>query len=631
MSGAYRPPLLRLVHDRDAVGLPVESSGHFEPVQASLLGSGHRTLLVCTTDSLDERSFTALIADARPTFAFDLRATPRFDFGSLNRRKVLSLFHERGISYFDLGGELQSDEKLFDAFKEKLIESAAIEARGAGVTVIVFIDPRNDYRTLGLRFVRQLREATECDWEVVLYGPADQPGEKRHIVFISHANPEDNEFVLWLQARLTRHGYQVWSDLISLKAGETFWDTIEEVIRKKAAKILVVASRVAITKANVLDEIGLAVSVERSEKIEGFVIPLRLDLPFNEFRANIARKNAIDYSQSWSRGFMRTIEALKRDLVPRSSGFGQSELETWWAARKLARSRIEQKPEVLLSNQFTVERLPYKVFQLKGDPSLGKLLDVPMISHQGGWLTFLSANELGRKGVSGLHLESTGATSEVLNGNVSFVQHVHSNARQRLLHGLLNRQFEWHLKNRGLLTYAASNRPLVLYFPIGLVEKDKFEFVDTSGVIRRRKLAGYSEKRKIYWHLGLTGRFAIEGGPVMRLKLSVVFTKDGAHEVLPNVGELRRRFCKNWWNDRWRDMQSAAMAWLAQSMASIIIHDGECGPLVLSVASRSFAVPIGVREDTFVTIDPEVESGLDEILLDYSDDAEYEGGKDDHA
>ncbi|MHB1565857.1 MAG: toll/interleukin-1 receptor domain-containing protein [Acidiferrobacter sp.] len=44
---------------------------------------------------------------------------------------------------------------------------------------------------------------------------------KRTLIFISHATPEDNDFTLWLGARLASAGYSVWSDVTKLIGGET--------------------------------------------------------------------------------------------------------------------------------------------------------------------------------------------------------------------------------------------------------------------------------------------------------------------------------------------------------------------------------------------------------------------------
>ena len=41
----------------------------------------------------------------------------------------------------------------------------------------------------------------------------------RDTIFISHATPDDNDFVRWLGTRLIGHGYRVWADLFELKGG----------------------------------------------------------------------------------------------------------------------------------------------------------------------------------------------------------------------------------------------------------------------------------------------------------------------------------------------------------------------------------------------------------------------------
>src|ERR1700722_16328988 len=69
------------------------------------------------------------------------------------------------------------------------------------------------------------------------------PGAMRDTVMISHANPEDNEFALWLSLQLAKDGYKVWCDLIDLIGGEQFWSDIEYVIRNRARKFVYILSR----------------------------------------------------------------------------------------------------------------------------------------------------------------------------------------------------------------------------------------------------------------------------------------------------------------------------------------------------------------------------------------------------
>ena len=64
----------------------------------------------------------------------------------------------------------------------------------------------------------------------------------RETIFISHATPEDNEFTIWLASRLELLGYNVWIDKNGLLGGEKFWETIDNVIRDKAIKFLLVYS-----------------------------------------------------------------------------------------------------------------------------------------------------------------------------------------------------------------------------------------------------------------------------------------------------------------------------------------------------------------------------------------------------
>src|ERR1035438_9475485 len=95
----------------------------------------------------------------------------------------------------------------------------------------------------------------------------------RDTLLLSHANPEDNEFTLWLALQLANHGYKVWSDLTKLLGGEVFWDKIEDVIRNGAAKLLYVLSRSSNTKDGPLRELHLAQSVAKKERLADFVIP----------------------------------------------------------------------------------------------------------------------------------------------------------------------------------------------------------------------------------------------------------------------------------------------------------------------------------------------------------------------
>ena len=99
--------------------------------------------------------------------------------------------------------------------------------------------------------------------------------EARDTLLLSHANPEDSEFSLWLALQLANEGYRVWCDLTKLLGGEMFWDDIEEAIKTLAVKVLHVLSRTSNPKDGPLKELHFAQGVAKTEKLKDFVIPLR--------------------------------------------------------------------------------------------------------------------------------------------------------------------------------------------------------------------------------------------------------------------------------------------------------------------------------------------------------------------
>ena len=262
----------------------------------------------------------------------DLRLAPHFDIGAANRKLVFSLFAQHATKYIDLSGRLgikdHKDARLNPKILSDLIAEMIVENGRPMVGPVGFLV---DHVHFDDSYVRALTEALSpsfsiaCEIVKVPYltlpaGPnALGSLESRRLIFISHANPEDNEFTRWLGVKLASAGYEVWSDVTKLLGGEEIWDSIEDAIRRHAAKVVVVLSYKSQTKLGMLDEINCAVSVERSNDLDGFVIPVRIDdLPFGEVRANLARKNIIDFKENWAGGLAQLLQGLERDGVPRS-------------------------------------------------------------------------------------------------------------------------------------------------------------------------------------------------------------------------------------------------------------------------------------------------------------------------
>ncbi|UUZ71246.1 toll/interleukin-1 receptor domain-containing protein [Polaromonas sp. P1(28)-8] len=157
-------------------------------------------------------------------------------------------------------------------------------------------------------------------------------------IFISHATPQDNDFVRWLGARLELAGYLVWTDLGRLKGGDYFWDKIEKAIREESFRLLAVVSKNSVDKQGVKDEWAVGQTVERS--MPGFVIPLRLDdYDFSLLPIGIHRKNVIDFAQGWHKGLNSLQDTLTEAGAPKASAIDPRAARQWLAAEKRRQSR----------------------------------------------------------------------------------------------------------------------------------------------------------------------------------------------------------------------------------------------------------------------------------------------------
>ena len=194
----------------------------------------------------------------------------------------------------------------------------------------------------------------------------------RDTIFISHATPDDNEFVRWLGMRLIGQGYKVWADLFQLKGGTPFWNSIEEALRTRAAKVIFVVSRRSIdpARSGVRNELSVADAIKKSLKDEGFIIPLRLDdVPFSDLPIQVHQLNAIDFSRGWGGKLLELIDTLEHGNAPRDLTSIDRRMAEWRATAAKAGTLIETAPEPLLTNLLQIKSLPATItfFEYDGD------------------------------------------------------------------------------------------------------------------------------------------------------------------------------------------------------------------------------------------------------------------------
>ena len=156
----------------------------------------------------------------------------------------------------------------------------------------------------------------------------------RNVVFISHANPEDNEFTLWLALQLTKEGYKVWTDLTDLLGGESFWNDIEQVIRTRAVKFIYVLSRTSNeSNRGFRKELHLADSESKklAATLPRFVVPVAIDdLRSGDYNIYVQHLNCVP-SRNWAKGLADILELFQRDKVPQfRRDFNAKTVTSWW-------------------------------------------------------------------------------------------------------------------------------------------------------------------------------------------------------------------------------------------------------------------------------------------------------------
>src|SRR5260370_1798692 len=106
MKEQEQRPRLRLV--QKPIRTPVNQDDFVEPgAQALLFPLPKKDLLLFLLfPGVTEEEFTAALDYARPVIVLELRRSPRFDIGGLNRRAGFEWFQPRHPKYYDLPSQL---------------------------------------------------------------------------------------------------------------------------------------------------------------------------------------------------------------------------------------------------------------------------------------------------------------------------------------------------------------------------------------------------------------------------------------------------------------------------------------------------------------------------------------------
>jgi hypothetical protein len=410
---------------------------------------------------------------------------------------------------------------------------------------------------------------------------------ERDVIFISHATPDDNEFVRWLGTRLTGYGYKVWADIFDLAGGTPFWVSIEDAIRKKAVKVVAVVSRASCDpgRSGVRNEISVADAVKKSLKDDEFIIPVRIDdVPFADLPIQIHQLNAIDFSKGWGAKLSDLIDTLARAGVPRVVTDLTAEFDRWRAASVRSDVIVERGEEPLLTSILPILRLPEEIsfYEYQGEnrkfEEAVKGLPHPIAWHNRLLVSFAAAHEIQEHlpAEFTVVLRANAPFSAFLDGMLTDPIGPHRRDANNWAVRMLRESFEKHLADRGLLRYEASAGS-VMFFPRGLLPENRVTYTNAKGRGTYKQVVGHSKVLNAHWHLGMRAVIRLDDAPSVRLRPFVVFTRDGIKplEDGDEMTKLRRRFCKSWFNHVWRPLFQAFYEFFGDRADTVRIEFGD--------------------------------------------------------
>lgn len=440
---------------------------------------------------------------------------------------------------------------------------------------------------------------------------------RRDIILISHAS-EDNQFARWLTLQLARHGYRAWCDCTKLLGGENLWDNIEYVLRHQAAKFIYVLSRSSNHGAGrgFWKELDLADSESKTNGVADFIVPVAIDdLPTGNYNIFLHTRFATPFYPQWSEGLKLLLRKLEKDRVAkRQAKFNAASVATWWRTwHRNPSAGVNRKLDLCLSSWFPIYRLPRTLYvhhlgaKLNvGDPNCESNWARPAVVSGQRIITFAPASELiGQLDGNNILGTAQMSVAEIVANSVKDST-LEVGELRRLLAWLLRETWDgWIRRQSAVGIYRLANQRQCTFFlkpsdreaftaPLILADGSRGERALTGFWTRPNPIAN-EERPKHYWHFGIQARPRLSPQPLYRILTHVVFTDDGKTpwSSKARMHRARRRQCRNWYNDVWRDRLIAAMmAFARPGMAGISIPVSADESLEVSVRPLVFDSPV---------------------------------------
>ncbi len=454
----------------------------------------------------------------------------------------------------------------------------------------------------------------------------------RDMLFVSHANPEDNEAARWLSLQLAREGYPVWCDLTKLLGGEDFWRDAEQAIRERTAKFLYVLSRVSNVKSGPIDELQVAKNVARELRLADFIVPLRFDdLPPRDANIRLTNLNMVPFQASWISGLAQLLKKLEEDGVAKDPRFTPRTVASWWRHYYRRERALRATREQLVSNWFQIlDPVALQFHLLRSSEEHHPLqlpddLPYPAVQYGEYLVSFAGAGDFS---------DHLGPTLSIIESEAIEISRTTEAARllkwtgeqeYNALVRLLDLTWRRFLSGQKLPLCSFANHVVAMYFKAGTARGGRVLPPRRNGRQTYRQVVGFQTVRKAtaetpaklrHWHFALEARPLVHPFLGYAMKPHVVFSDDG-EAIWGNVDLMhraRRSQCRNWWNDEWRDRILGTVSWLAGEAEFINLCVGSDRRLRLRALPMTVTSPVSYDNSDFQG--PPVDEDEDEAVED---------------
>lgn len=446
----------------------------------------------------------------------------------------------------------------------------------------------------------------------------------RTSIFISHATPGDNAFATWLASRLSMAGYDVWCDQEKLLGGEDFWQDIEDELRNKTVKFVLVISQNAFDENNrvrdgIQKEVALAGVLKKQLNDNYFIIPMRIDnTSYSDFSIDFLRLNGIDCGPNWAAGFSQLLKALERDEVHHSDNNVSPSLSAWREIHQHHTRAITDDKELLQSNWLLIKELPEKIhfYDFLGavkssEPrSIASSCPLPCFDHGRLIGSFAIHDELQAALGDAIPVKLRGSlkTTDFLKGETGELFGIDPfDARNKMV-SVVRQAWNRLMAAKGLTQYEMSNSRLAWWFPDGVPEDGKLRFTDFNDKQRRRAVSGIKGKKEVadgqtipryYWHLGFSDKPFFSEMPYIILQPRIIISEDGKTPLAnkTRLNSVRRSLTTMWFNDKWRTLVLGFSSWLADENDEIRLPVSRTENILVGSKPLMFESPAGIAAD----------------------------------